>query len=177
MNFLNTSFDGLFLINDYSFNDNRGSFNKPYNYEVFKNNNILSFPEEFFFSISSKNVIRGMHFQTPPYDCYKIVSCINGEILDVVLDLRKSSKTFGKYFSIKLNHKQSIFIPSGFAHGFLSLENNTVVSYLQSKIYNKDNDEGVHYNSFGFDWNQLNPIVNERDQQLINYNKLITPFI
>lgn len=177
MNFLDTGFDGLFLINDYSINDNRGSFNKPYNFDEFKKNNISDFPQEYFYSISAKNVIRGMHFQTPPFDCYKIVSCINGEILDVVLDLRKSSKTYGKYFSVKLNNNQTILIPNGFAHGFLSLEENTIITYLQSKVYNKENDKGIRYDSFGFDWNLINPVINARDQQLIKYNDFITPFI
>ena len=177
MNFIETNFDELYLIKDYSIADIRGSFNKPYNLDFFNQNNILESPEEFFFSISTKNVIRGMHFQIPPFDSYKIVSCINGEILDVVLDLRLSSKTFGKSFSIKLNNKQSIFIPKGFAHGFLSLEENTIVTYLQSKVYNKETDKGIYYNSFGFNWNIVNPIINSRDEHLIDFNSFISPFL
>lgn len=176
MNFTKTNFDELYLIDDYSITDNRGSFNKPYNLNFFNQNNIFEYPQEFFYSISTKNVIRGMHFQIPPFDSYKIVSCINGEILDVVLDLRKSSKTFGKYYSVKLNNKQSIFIPKGFAHGFLSLEENTIVTYLQSKIYNKETDKGIYFNSFGFDWNIINPIINTRDEQLIEFKSFISPF-
>ena len=106
-----------------------------------------------------------MHFQTPPHHHAKIVFCPQGAILDVIVDLRKESKTYGQFFAQELsaeNHK-AYYIPKGFAHGFKSLTDGAITYYLVSSEYSKEHDTGILYNSFGFDWELQNPIISERD--------------
>ena len=164
MNKISTGFDGLFIIENKFFNDSRGSFVKLFNCEIFSEKKLNFEIREYYYTISKKNVIRGMHFQKPPYDHDKLVHVSNGSIIDVVVDLRQSSKTFGKYFEILIDSPdKSLFIPKGFSHGFKALENNTLIQYFVSSEYNKIMDTGIHYNSFGYDWNIKNPIISERD--------------
>ncbi|MCO4782087.1 MAG: dTDP-4-dehydrorhamnose 3,5-epimerase family protein [Candidatus Cloacimonetes bacterium] len=151
-------------------NDLRGSFIKPFNYDQMP----VDF-KEYFVSNSNKGVIRGLHFQKPPFDHSKLVSVLSGSIIDVIVDLRKNSKTFQQVQSFSLNSSNghSLFIPTGFAHGFLSLEDNTIVSYLVSSTYSKESDDGILYSSIDFDWNIKSPILSNRDlgfQTLQNYD-------
>lgn len=161
----NTFIDGLKLLHLNEFKDIRGSFIKVFNYDFFSANGLETNFKESYYSISAKNVIRGMHFQIPPAEHTKLVYLNHGEIVDVVLDIRKSSPTYGQHFSIKLINKDPIliYIPIGCAHGFLSLENNTIVSYMQTFCYNIACDKGIKYNSFGMEWRTENPIINDRD--------------
>jgi dTDP-4-dehydrorhamnose 3,5-epimerase/CDP-3, 6-dideoxy-D-glycero-D-glycero-4-hexulose-5-epimerase len=113
-----------------------------------------------------------MHFQLPPNDHEKLVYVPKGEIMDVVLDLRKNSKTFGEYINILLssNNHRSIYISKGLAHGFKSRINNTITVYNVSSVYNKNSDYGIRYNSFGYNWNIKNPIISLRDNSFITFN-------
>ena len=174
----NTPFYGLKLIHLNTFVDTRGSFIKVFNESFFKENNLVTDLKESYFSISNKHVIRGMHFQLPPHAHTKIVYVNNGSILDVVLDLRKSSNSYGEYFSIILtaNEPMLVYIPVGFAHGFLSLEDNSMVTYLQNSCYNGSSDTGVKWDSFGFDWNISNPIISQRDLTFEHFAKFNSPF-
>lgn len=177
MNILSTDFKDLFIIENFFVEDNRGSFTKVFNYDLFEKTGINFTPKEIYYSISHKDVIRGMHFQTPPMDHAKLVYVSDGSIIDVVLDIRKKSKTFGKHFSIQLNaNENSILIPSGFAHGFRSLEDNTTVIYNQTSCYSKENDSGILWNSFNFDWQIENPIISSRDKSFNKFLKFISPF-
>ena len=161
----NTFIEGLKLIHLKRFADNRGSFIKVFNTDLFEKNNLQTNFKESYYSVSSKNVIRGMHFQIPPFEHTKLVYVNQGTILDVVLDIRKESATYGKYFSIQLDYKTPtlVYIPVGCAHGFLSLEDNTMVTYMQTSVYHPASDKGIHYNSFGMDWNVESPILSDRD--------------
>ena len=178
MELIKTDFDGLFLIKNFNSKDNRGFFSKIFNDFLLKKENINFKIKECYYSISKKNVIRGMHFQNVPGEHSKIISVLNGNILDVVLDLRKKSKTFGKYFHINLSEYSdlSIFIPVGFAHGFLSLENNTQVIYFVDSDYNPELDTGIRYNSFGYDWKIKDPILSERDMNFNEFNNQLNYF-
>jgi dTDP-4-dehydrorhamnose 3,5-epimerase len=175
-----TKLEGVFIINNFHSQDERGNFVKTFNKSQFENKFIKLKIEESYFSISHKDVIRGMHFQLPPYDHEKLVFVPKGAIIDVVLDLRKHSKTFGQFISIKLSseNKKSIFIPKGCAHGFKSLMNDSITIYMVATEYNFDSDFGIHFNSFGFDWEIDNPIVSSRDRNLIGFESfcLNTPF-
>lgn len=172
MKLIKTDFDSLFIIENFYAEDNRGSFTKVFNSDIFEKSGIKFFPKEIYYSISHKEVIRGMHFQKPPYNHAKLVYVANGSILDVVLDIRKESPTYGKSFSVQLDvNKNTIFIPSGFAHGFRSLENNTIVVYNQTSCYSKEHDNGILWNSFNFNWDLDSPIVSERDQKFLPFNK------
>jgi dTDP-4-dehydrorhamnose 3,5-epimerase len=158
--------------------DDRGLFNKTYHQEMFKKEGVDIDIKEQFYTVSSKNVLRGMHFQLPPYHHDKLVSCLSGSIMDVVLDLRKTSKTYKQFdvFELKENDGQIIYIPSGVAHGFLSLEDNSGVLYNVSKVYHPKFDCGISWDSFNFDWKCSNPIISERDQKHMALSQFKTPF-
>jgi dTDP-4-dehydrorhamnose 3,5-epimerase/CDP-3, 6-dideoxy-D-glycero-D-glycero-4-hexulose-5-epimerase len=175
---IETEFEGLSIIKHRIFSDERGFFIKTYNKQLFLELGIDLDVEERYFSVSQKDVIRGMHFQTPPADHVKMVSVIQGSILDVNLDIRKNSETFGKYFCIEIYacDGKSIIIPKGYAHGFMALEDNTIVEYNQTSGYAPDNDEGIRFDSFGFDRGIQNPIVSLRDQEFKKNNDYISPF-
>lgn len=174
--------DRAYLFSNFFAKDKRGSFLK-----ILQKSKLpehiadIQFTESFI-SVSQKNVIRGMHFQLPPYDVDKLVTVVNGCVLDVVLDMRKSSPTFGKSFSIKLGadcEYQSFFIPTGCAHGFLALENNSMMLYQTTCEFAPVHDSGICYDSFGFDW-QIAPdemIISEKDLDLPKWNESETVFI
>lgn len=178
MKLIETDLQGVMIVEHDKLEDDRGYFIKTFNKEIYNSFQLRSSFEEIFFSKSQKNVIRGMHFQKPPYAQVKLVFVICGEILDVVLDLRKQSSTYGKYIQISLSSSdnKSIYIDEGFAHGYISKKDDTIVSYLQSKGYNKNMDSGLNYNSFGMDWRITNPIVSGKDKYLIPFNEFKSPF-
>lgn len=165
MNVEKTPFEGLYVISNFYAEDVRGAFCKTYNKEFFNAYGIDFEIRESFYSISRKGVIRGMHFQLPPFDHNKLVYVPAGKIMDVVIDLRKSSTTYLKFYSIELSsdNKKSLFIPTGFAHGFKSLQDHTITLYNTSSEYNPNFDTGVLYDSFDFKWNEQAPSLSERD--------------
>ncbi len=165
MKLIKKELNGVFIVENFFTDDNRGSFTKTLHQDIFEENGLCVDYKESYFSVSGKDVIRGMHFQKPPYDGEKLVYVTRGSVVDVVLDLRKGSKTFGKHISVELsadNHR-SIYIPKGLAHGFKSLEDNTTLVYNVSAVYNRECDCGIHYNSFGCDWELDSPIMSDRD--------------
>ena len=170
-----TPIKGLFILTNNIFSDCRGSFKKLFTQEEFKTLNLDFDFKEIYYSINKKNVIRGMHFQIPPHDHIKMVYVIQGEITDVCLDIRENSKTYGKWFSVELSGKDDcyLYIPKGIAHGFASREDMSIVHYVQTSCYSKEHDCGIHYKSFGFDWNIAEPIISERDASFpdIHYYK------
>ncbi len=178
MEIIKTPFDGLLVLHTVNFQDNRGGFQKLFNYDFFKDNGLDYDFKEFYYSVNKANVVRGMHFQTPPYDHTKVVYVSKGRIKDVVVDIRKSSRTYGKCFSIELDDQkgQYLYIPKGFAHGFVSLEDGSIVNYAQTTCYAKDNDCGIDATSFGFDWGVENPIRSGRDLNFLPLSSFITPF-
>lgn len=179
MKTIETNLQGVYILEPEVFQDERGLLVKPFNKKVFKEKGLTSNFEENYYSISNKNVIRGMHFQTQEHAHAKLVYATQGTILDVVLDLRKDSPTYGKYFSIELSEKnrRAVYLPKGCAHGFLSLKDNSCVVYMQEKERSTENEDGIHFNSFGMDWKVANPIVSKRDQELQNLNEFDSPFI
>lgn len=162
---IETGLEGLYILETNNFMDNRGAFQKLFNFDWFAKNGLVTDFKEFYFSVSKKNVVRGMHFQLPPYAHTKLVYVSKGSILDVVVDLRKNSATYKQCFSTNLDDTAAkyLYIPVGLAHGFLALEENTIVNYAQTSVYNKEADYGLKFNSFGFDWSVDNPIVSDRD--------------
>lgn len=179
MKFIQTKLEGLCVVESPIFEDVRGKFVKSFNSDMFNANGIDIDIKESYYSLSQKNVIRGMHFQTPPYDHVKIVYVPSGSICDVVLDIRKESPTYGEYFSIILSDEngKGLVIPKGFAHGFLSLQDNTNVTYMQTTGYAPNHDSGIKYNSFGYEWGVKNPIVSDRDTALESFTTFQTPFV
>ena len=157
---------GVYILSNPCFTDERGIFFKTFNYTLFKDLDIKFTPREQFSTISSKNVLRGMHFQVQESSHNKLITCTSGSILDVIVDVRLSSPNYNKPFSIEMSSERNllVFIGKGYAHGFLSLENNTLVSYTTDKEYNPSLDSGVHWSSIDFHWPLENPLVSKRDQ-------------
>lgn len=172
MKIIPTGFEDLVLLETTPVGDSRGQFRKLFNFDFFALHGLETEMKEFYYSVSRKNVIRGMHFQLPPFDHAKLVYVSRGRITDVVVDLRKSSATYGRFFSVELDDtgKQALYIPRGFAHGFLSNEEDTMVHYAQTSCYSPEHDSGIAYDSFGFDWGISNPIVSGRD---LTFDKLV----
>lgn len=178
MEIIKTPFDGLLVLQTVNFQDNRGGFQKLFNYDFFKENGLVCDFKEFYYSVNKANVVRGMHFQTPPYDHTKVVYVSKGRIKDVVVDIRKNSATYGRCFSIELDDKQGqyLYIPKGFAHGFVSLEDGSIVNYAQTTCYAKDNDCGIDATSIDFDWGVECPIRSGRDLTFEKLIDFISPF-
>jgi dTDP-4-dehydrorhamnose 3,5-epimerase len=175
-----TFIEDLLIIEPQLFKDDRGFF-----YESYNKNNLDKVINTVFVqdneSKSDKGVVRGLHFQTPPFEQTKLVRCVSGNILDVAVDLRKNSKTYGKSFSIELsseNNKQ-LFVPKGFAHGFQVLSETAIVNYKVDEYYNPDSDSGIIWNDkdLSIDWNlDLKPILSKKDLKLISFKELKSPF-
>jgi dTDP-4-dehydrorhamnose 3,5-epimerase len=171
---------GLKLLQPTLFHDERGCFFESYNLETFKDLGIEDVFVQDNQSTSKKNVIRGLHFQVPPFAQAKMVRVIKGAVLDVAVDIRKKSLTYGQHFSIFLSeeNKLQLYIPVGFAHGFAALEENTVFAYKCSNIYHKDSERSLLFNDkhLHINWNIENPIVVHKDLQAICFNDFISPF-
>lgn len=178
MNLIATEIAGTYIVNPYVFEDSRGSFVKIYNREIYCRLGIDSETEEIFFSTSKKNVLRGFHFQAPPMEMEKIVWVTSGEILDVVLDLRKESRTYGKCFSITLSSDncRAIFIPKGVAHAFCVLSDDATVIYQTSRVFSPEKDAGIRWDSAGYDWPITSPIVSDKDNKLTRFCDFESPF-
>ena len=177
MKFRELEITGLFEIELFHAEDQRGSFTKSFHGPAFKEQGLQEVFRESFYSTNHKGVIRGMHFQNPPHDHDKLVYCTAGRILDVVLDLRKNSGSYGKFVTIEIsseNHK-AVYIPKGLAHGFCCLTEATMI-YLTSTVHNSKSDNGVRWDSFGMQWPEESPIMSERDQRFQTFHELISPF-
>lgn len=159
--------------------DNRGTFTKTFHYGEFQALGLRTDWKEEYYSLSSRNVVRGMHFQTPPEAHAKLVYCLAGEIVDVVLDLRRDSPAFGQYrtFNVSPVAGNSIYVPTGCAHGFLSLADNTLVHYKVTSIYSPANDCGILWSSFGFDWPVVAPVLSDRDKSHPDFSGYQSPFV
>lgn len=170
--------EGAYLLDNFCASDDRGSFTKMYNAEEMKSLGLSWEFEESYYSLSKKNTIRGMHFQLPPYDHVKMTHLLRGKAIDVILDLRKDSKTYKKYITIEMDEekKQAVYIPKGCAHGFKALEDNTIMLYYVTSGHEKNSDAGILYSSFGFNWNCAEPIMSVRDQQFCSLDDFVSPF-
>lgn len=169
MEFRATSIEGLIEIKPRVFPDPRGYFFESYQYELFKNNGITEVFVQDNQSYSTKGVLRGLHLQKEPFAQAKLVRVIQGKVLDVAVDLRPGSPTFGKYEAVILDTVQHnmFFIPAGFAHGFYTIED-AIFSYKCSNVYNKASELGLKWNDpeIGIDWGAENPLVSEKDELL-----------
>lgn len=172
MKLIKTNFDNLIIIKHEVFSDERGSFK-----EIFKKDDLqimLGYKIDFCQEnsvISSKNVLRGLHFQKKPFAQSKLISISIGEIFDVAVDLRKNSKTYGQYFSkvLSAENNESIFIPAGFAHGYLTLSNNAIINYKVDNYYNKNMEGSIAFDDeyLNIDWglNVDKMVISEKDRK------------
>jgi dTDP-4-dehydrorhamnose 3,5-epimerase len=174
----NDILNGAFIFTMPSSQDERGTFTKTFQQGLLLKAGIDFVLRESYYSFSKKDVIRGMHFQLPPHQHSKIVFCQQGAILDVIVDLRKGSPTFGQYFADELSadNRKAYYIPEGFAHGFKALTDDALTYYLVSSEYNKDYDTGIRYDSIGFNWEVEAPVISARDRSFVTLAEFDSPF-
>jgi len=174
-----TNIEDIILLTPRVYEDDRGYFMESYNQkkvEILIKDRFVQDNE----SESHKNVLRGLHFQLPPHAQSKLIRVIKGSILDIAVDLRKESSTYGKHFKHILSgeNKKQLYIPVGFAHGFLSLEDNTILNYKCSDYYNANAEASILWNDpdLAIDWGIDKPILAEKDQLAENFVTFENPF-
>lgn len=163
-----TEIEGLVVIDPDCYGDHRGWFMETYNEAKMKETGIeVVFVQDNHSKSLVKGTLRGLHFQNNPMGQTKLVRCTKGVMLDVAVDLRKNSPTYKKWFSIELTeeNKKQLFIPQGFAHGFLTLSDDVEVQYKVDNLYSKEHDRGIRYNDpeIGIDWGDIDPVLSEKD--------------
>jgi len=180
MKIIETPLKGLLIIEPQVFKDERGYFYESYNQEKFFKAGIRDVFVQDNQSLSQKNVVRGLHFQHPPYAQAKLVRVIKGSVYDVVVDLRKDSSTYGQSFGIELTEENflMLYVPVGFAHGFATLQDNTIFAYKCSAFYNKASEDTILWNdpTLNIDWKVQNPILSEKDKQGKLFQHFQSPF-
>ena len=171
-------FQDVFLITCKKYNDKRGYFIESYNSEAFASINVnnLFVQDNLSFSLKA-GTIRGLHFQKGSHGQSKLLKVISGSILDIFVDIRQESRNFGKYFSYNLDtNSGSLLIPKGFAHGFCSLQDNTLISYKVDNFYNKESESGIVWNDpdLNIKWPKFkNFVISEKDKELLSLKELI----
>jgi len=181
MEIVKTEIQDLLIIKPRVFEDDRGYFFESYNHQGFINQGIAATFVQDNESRSMKNVLRGLHFQKPPYSQGKLVRVMRGSVLDVAVDLRRYSPTYGKWASIVLSDKNKwmYWIPEGFAHGFLTLEDNTVFFYKCTNVYNRESEGSIRWNdpTLNIDWGNVeNPILSDKDKVSPLFADFESPF-
>jgi len=180
MKIIPTKIEGLLLIQPDIFPDSRGYFFESYQKEKFLKSGIDADFVQDNESLSQKNVLRGLHFQRPPFAQGKLVRVVTGSVLDMAVDIRKSSPTYGQWVKAELSaaNKLMMWIPEGFAHGFLVLEDNTIFQYKCTNYYNRESEAGIIWNDpvLAIDWGITNPLVSEKDLKGVRFMELTSPF-
>ena len=169
-NFTSLAIPGVMIVEPRIFLDNRGGFAETYNKKEFERAGIKEDFVQDNFSFSKKGVIRGLHFSKSPHETVKLVRCISGEIMDVAVDVRPDSPTFGKWVSETLSgdNQKMLFIPKGFAHGFCALTDTVQVAYKVNDYYFPESEQGIIYNDkdLAINWPETNPIMSDKDKIL-----------
>jgi len=183
MKFIKTNIEGLLIIEPQIFRDDRGYFFESYSKKKFEAAGIhIDFVQDNQ-SFSQKGTVRGLHAQSAPHAQAKLVRVIQGRVLDVAVDIRKGSPTYGKYETIELSNEnqRQFLIPEGFLHGFATLEDNTIFAYKVNNYYAKDCEVGIMWNdpTLAIDWgvNPSEAIISPKDELLIKFADLDSPFI
>jgi len=182
MKFIKSEIPDVYIIEPSVFGDDRGYFLESFNLEKFEEN---MFPIKFIQdneSKSSRGVLRGLHFQKPPYAQAKLVRCIEGCVIDVAVDIRKGSPTYGKHVSVELSgeNKRQLFVPRGFAHGYSVLSENAVFAYKVDNRYVPESDSGIRYDDkeLNINWglNEEDIQLSFKDKELESFKNLDSPF-
>ncbi len=179
MKFRASKLQGCYEIFPKIFTDNRGSLVKTFHEPTFIKKKLFVGFKECFYSTSKKGVLRGMHFQLPPHDHSKMVYVVAGQVMDVVLDLRIGSPSFGQYDVFELSYKvgNMAYIPIGVAHGYLVLSDEATVVYQTGTVHNVGCDAGIRWDSFGVDWPETNVLMSERDWSFPRMQEFRSPFM
>lgn len=180
MQIITTPIPDLLVVQPKVFEDVRGYFYESYSKALFKQHGIDHDFVQDNQSLSQAGVLRGLHFQNPPYAQGKLVRVIKGAILDVAVDIRKQSPTYGQHYLIELNetNKTMLWIPGGFAHGFLTLEDNTIFSYKCTNYYNKASEGCILWNdnTLNINWDVQNPLLSDKDKEGTPFNEFESQF-
>ncbi|PLX11330.1 MAG: dTDP-4-dehydrorhamnose 3,5-epimerase [Marinilabiliales bacterium] len=180
MEVIKTKIPDLYIVKPRVFEDHRGYFFESYNKEMFLRNGIDQNFVQDNESKSSKGVLRGLHYQKPPFAQGKLVRVMQGAVLDVAVDIRTNSPTYGQWASVELtqDNKWMYWVPPGFAHGFVTLEENTVFFYKCTNVYNKESEGSIMWNDpdLNIDWQVENPILSDKDKNGPLFKDFISPF-
>ncbi len=180
MEIIETGFKDLLLLKPKVFKDPRGYFYESYNKAIFNNAGIAVEFTQDNQSLSNKNIVRGMHFQAPPHAQGKLVRVIKGAVQDVVVDIRKNSATYGQNYSVDLTEDNflMLWIPPGFAHGFATLEDNTIFAYKCTDTYHPETEGGLAWDDreLNIKWQVNDPILSEKDTKYKPFSLFISPF-
>ena len=176
MEIVKTEIDGLLILKPKVFKDNRGYFFESFRLDLIREAGVsLNFVQDNE-SKSQKGVLRGLHFQNPPFEQGKLVRVVSGSVLDVAVDIRTYSATYGKWFSYTLSgeNKTLMWIPPGFAHGFLTLENDTIFQYKCTNYYDSTSEGSIRWNDpdLAIDWKFNDPIISEKDKSAPYFKEL-----
>lgn len=172
---------GLFLVKPRIFSDDRGHFFESFNQALFdrETGETITFVQDNE-SLSAKNVLRGLHFQVPPMAQGKLVRVVRGAVLDVAVDLRKDSETYGQHIAVELteSNRQQLWIPPGFAHGFLALEEDTIFAYKCSGYYSTQHEQAIRWDdpTLNINWNCTTPLLSEKDAHSLDFSTFNSPF-
>lgn len=175
---ITTPLEGCFELQSIVRGDNRGSFIKTFHNEAFAELGVSAEWKEEYYSTSIKDVLRGLHFQTPPDDHDKLVYCPSGKVMDVAVDLRKNSATFGKHTTCILEGGKGnmMYLPKGFAHGFLTLSERAIIVCKTTTVYSPENDKGILWSSCDIDWQCNEPILSDKDKNHPTLAEFDSPF-
>ncbi|MCF8331787.1 MAG: dTDP-4-dehydrorhamnose 3,5-epimerase [Bacteroidales bacterium] len=178
---IKTEIPDLYVVEPRVFQDDRGYFFESYNEYKLKEQGLdIKFVQDNE-SKSQKHVLRGLHFQKPPFAQGKLVRVIKGKVLDVAVDIRQGSPTFGRYHAVEISeeNKRMFWIPPGFAHGFVTLENGTIFFYKCTDFYNKESEGSILWNDpeLNIQWGVDSPILSEKDQNAQRFSQFDSPFI
>lgn len=185
MKIINLELEGLKLIQLERFLDNRGWFEELYNYEKYKEAGIVNvFVQDNRSFSTNKGVLRGMHFQKNPFSQAKLVRCTSGKVLDIVVDIRKSSPTYLKWQCVELSEDkiEQLYIPQGFAHGFYCVSDNVVFEYKVDNVYSSEHERSINYADplFNIDWESIlkgeQPILSEKDANAPTFDLVDSDF-
>lgn len=180
MEFTGFSIEGPLLIKPKVFSDERGYFFESYNNIHFEKAGLIANFVQDNQSQSHRFVLRGLHFQKPPFEQGKLVRVVKGKVLDIAVDIRKSSPTYGKHLSVELSDENNfmLWVPPGFAHGFITLEHDTVFVYKCSNVYNQESEGGILWNDpdLNINWQHPLPLISEKDLMLPLLSEIENPF-
>lgn len=175
-----TPIKDLLIIRPQIFSDSRGYFFESYNKQAFQNAGISAEFVQDNQSCSKKGTLRGLHYQSEPYAQGKLVRVIKGSVLDIAVDIRRNSKTYGEHFSVLLSaeNQMQFWLPSGMAHGFIALQDDTIFCYKCTNTYSKESEGGIKWDDpeLKIDWQYKNPLISEKDAVLPYLKDIITPF-
>jgi dTDP-4-dehydrorhamnose 3,5-epimerase len=159
--------------------DERGMFVKTYVDSEYRDFGFLASYAEEYFSYSIRSVLRGLHFQTPPHEYFKVVSCLYGRVRDVIVDLRVGSPTYQQYESMELDAQDGylLYLPPGIAHGFLVQSETAILAYKVSSHHSPAHDAGIRWDSIPVDWGMEAPVLSARDQAFPALSEFISPFL